>query len=145
MSCRCHSHHAQRQGVPVGSPRNWREATIVLVHGDRSTLVCPASLPARHHLTGLGVRLVELWHASRLDGDLEDLWFDFEGEGGYRPSRNACPPLHGPLLELGYLQLEKGRIEWEPEADVSCAYRVKGLTTIVAQDSPDRVILRTGH
>jgi hypothetical protein len=138
MSCQCHaraSHvhvHSERAPRP---PRQWREASITLVHGDRSALVRPASLPARHFRGALSVQLDDLWAAAHLPGDLLALAFDFLGEDGYRPSKNGWPPVPGPLLERGYLQLETGRVQWEESTELECSYHVKGVTMIIALDA----------
>jgi hypothetical protein len=112
----------------------WREATITLVRGDRSAVVRPASLPGRHFLGALSVQLDDLWAASHLPGDLRSLAFDFLAEDGYRLSGLGWPPVPGPLLERGYLQLETGRIEWEDSTELECSYRVKSVTTMIALD-----------
>ncbi|HEX8796927.1 MAG TPA: hypothetical protein VF765_38510 [Polyangiaceae bacterium] len=41
------------------------------------------------------------------------------------------------MLERAHLQLETGRLEWDTYDDVACAYRVKGLTMIVAYGADD--------
>ena len=89
-------------------------------------------LPARAIDGVLCVRLVDIWSATRLPGDLLSMTFDFLGEDGFRPSRHGSPPVGGKLLGRGYLQLESGRLEWETYEDMACAYRVKGLTMMVA-------------
>jgi hypothetical protein len=55
----------------------------------------------------------------------------------HRPSREGHPPISGKLLERAHLQLESGRLEWDTYDDVACAYRVKGLTMIVAYGPDD--------
>jgi hypothetical protein len=137
MTCRCHTHTTRRPDKPR-LQRRWREATITIVRGDRSAIVRPATLPARSIDGVLCVGLIDLWFAAQLPGDLLSLQFDFLGEDGFRPSRAGHPPISGKLLELAHLQLESGRLEWDTyEADVACAYRVKGLTMIVAYGAED--------
>ena len=136
MTCRCHSHAARRPEKPRAA-RHWREATVTLVRGGRSAVVRLATLPARSIDGVLCVRVVDLWSASQLPGDLLALRFDFLGEDGFRPSREGHPPLSGELLERAHLQLETGRLEWDTYDDVACAYRIKGLTMIVAYGPDD--------
>jgi len=138
MSCRCHGHHARpRVSLDVTRP-GWRTATVTIVCGGRSATVRPATLVARHELEGLGVRLVDIWSASHLTGDMTDLSFDLLGEGGYRATRNGLPALSGGLLSRGYLVLETGRVEWDSDAGLACGYRVKGLTMLIAQDAREQ-------
>jgi hypothetical protein len=137
MSCQCHAHasdlhESQRAPRPL---RHWRQATVTFVRGDRSAVVRPASLPARHVRGTLSVQLDHLWAAARLPGDLISLAFDFLGEDGYRPTRKGRPPVPGLLLDQGYLRLETGRIEWDETTELDCVYRVKGVTMIVALDA----------
>jgi hypothetical protein len=96
-----------------------------------------ATLPARS-IDGVPcVRLVDVWFAAQLPGDLLSLRFDFLGEDGFRPSRRGHPPISGKLLERAHLQLESGRLEWDTYDELACAYRVKGLTMIVAYGPDD--------
>ncbi len=132
MTCCCHAHQeAPRVVVPVQPRGDWRECTIRLVREDRSVIVRPATLATRNRLGVLAARLDELWLAAGLGDDLDSLEFDFVGRDGFSPSRRGHPRLAGGLLPLGYLKLESGRVEWEGDDAVSCAYRVKGLSTIV--------------
>lgn len=140
MTCRCHSHVARALEKPARQPRRWREATITVVRGGRSAIVRPATLPAKSMDGVLCVRLMDIWSASRLPGDLLSLTFDFLGKDGFRPTRHGYPPMNGKLLERGHLELETGRLEWDTYEDLACAYRVKGLTMMVAygaDDAPD--------
>jgi hypothetical protein len=134
MSCRCHEHHARCAPSSPARSLDWRHATTTVVFRDRAAVVRLANLRRGTHLGVRAVSLVDLWSAAQLAGDLDALTFDFVGEGGYRPSLNGCPPLAGTLLAHGHL-LETGRVEWAPEADLPCAYRVKGLTMLVATPS----------
>ncbi len=137
MTCRCHTHVTRRPDKPR-LQRHWRESKITIVRGGRSAIVRPATLPPRNVDGVLCVRLVDLWLAAQLPGDLLSLHFDFLGEDGFRPSREGHPPISGKLLELAHLELESGRLEWDTyEQDVACAYRVKGLTMIVALGPED--------
>ena len=137
MACRCHTHATRRPDKPR-LQRHWREATITIVRGNRSAIVRLATLPARSIDGVLCVRLLDLWSAAQLPGDLLSLRFDFLGEDGFRPSREGHPPNSGKLLDLAHLELESGRLEWDTyEQDVACAYRVKGLTMIVAYGPDD--------
>jgi hypothetical protein len=131
MTCRCHSHATRPPNKPRPQ-RHWREATITIVRGGRSAVVRPATLPARSTDGVLCVRLVDVWFAAQLPGDLLSLRFDFLGEDGFRPSRQGHPPISGKLIELAYLELESGRLEWDTYDEIACAYRVKGLTMIIA-------------
>jgi hypothetical protein len=137
MSCQCHA-HANRVLDPERAHRplrRWREATVTFVRGDRSAIVRPASLRARHIGEALSVQLDDLWAAARLRGELRSLAFDFLGEDGCRPTRKGWPPVPGLLLERGYLQLETGRVVWEETTELECSYRVKGVTMIIALDA----------
>ena len=134
MGCSCHRHDGQQGSDGVQVERDWRESTVVLVRRGKSATVHPAMLAARERFGGLTVRLDELWAASRLPGDFRDLLFDFMGAGGYRATRNGCSLLPGTLLVHGHLVLQTGRVEWDEEAGLTCKYRVKGLTMLVAYD-----------
>lgn len=133
MTCRCHSHVARPPAESACPSRHWRDATITVVRGGRAVVVRPATLPARSIDGALCVRLLDVWSAAQLPGDLLTLTFDFLGEDGFRPSRQGHPPISGKLLERAHLQLESGRLEWDTYDEVACAYRVKGLTMIIAQ------------
>lgn len=135
MTCRCQS-NLERPRAERARPRNWRDATITVVRGGRAAIVRLAMLPARKVDGALCVRLVDIWSAAQLPGDLLSLTFDFLGEDGYRPTRKGHPPISGKMLGQAHLQLESGRLEWDTYDDVACAYRVKGLTMIIAQ-APD--------
>jgi hypothetical protein len=133
MSCRCHLHanpEKQRRAAPPDP--HWRDAKLTLVLGTQAAVVRPAALAARFHGGALCVQLDDLWAASHLGGDLPSLAFDFVGRDGYRPSTRGHPRIAGWLLEHGYLQLETRDLEWEAPFEVECWYRVKGVTTIVA-------------
>ncbi len=134
MSCRCPSHYTQPASKPAQPRRNWREATVTIVRGGRSSVVRPVTLPTTFHTGELSVRLDELWIGSHLDGDLGDLRFDLVGADGFRPSRYGHPTLPGAMLTKGYLHIETGRVEWGSSGDLACAYRLKGLAMIVAFD-----------
>jgi hypothetical protein len=136
MTCRCHTHLERPHVQRARAARHWREAKITVVRGGRSTIVRLATLPARMVDGALCVRLVDIWSAAQLPGDLLSLTFDFLGEDGFRPSRHGHPPISGKLIDRAHLQLESGRLEWDTYDDVACAYRVKGLTMIVAH-APD--------
>jgi hypothetical protein len=116
--------------------RRWRKAVVTVVNGNRAAAVKLASLPKREHLGLAAIRLDDIWIAAGLADDLIDLRFDFVGEGGYRPSLHGCAPLAGSLLPHGHLLLESCRIEWDEETNLTCSYRVKGLTMIVAEPAP---------
>lgn len=136
MTCRCHSNEP-RPHEKARPRQHWREATVTIVRGGRSAIVRLAMLPARSIDGVLCVRLVDVWFAAQLPGDLLSLSFDFLGEDGFRPSRRGHPPISGKLLERANLQLETGRLEWDTYDDIACAYRVKGLTMIVAYGPED--------
>jgi hypothetical protein len=132
MTCRCHSHVARAQAESARPRRHWQNATITVVRGERAAVVRLATLPARSVDGALCVRLLDIWSAAQFPDDVLSLTFDFLGEDGFRPSRHGHPPISGTLLERAHLQLESGRLEWDTYDDVACAYRVKGLTMVVA-------------
>jgi hypothetical protein len=139
MSCHCHPRLVDRDDgepdVVVPDP-HWRTARVTLVQGNRSAVIRPSILPA-HHVDGvLTVRLDALWRAAQLPGDLLELSFDFMGRDGYRPTRHGYPPLAGILLASGNLELETRRLAWDLAEDFLCAYRVWGLTMIIAVQGP---------
>jgi len=132
MPCCCQPHpDAPHVVVPVEPRGDWRERTVRLVRGDRSAIVRPATLATRQPFGVLAARLDQVWLAAHLGDDLDALEFDFVGQDGFSPTRRGHPRLAGGLLSRGYLKLESGRVEWDGDENVSCAYRVKGLGAVV--------------
>jgi hypothetical protein len=82
----------------------------------------------------LAVRLVDIWEASHLPGELAQLTFDLVGEDGFRPSARGHPPIAGELLARGHLQLETGRVLWD-DPNMACAYCIKLLSAIIGVDA----------
>ncbi len=107
-------------------------STVTLVHGVRVQEIDVKRLRASRVQGLLTVRLDALWLDAGLPGDLCDLGFDFVGEGGFRASRNAMKPLPGELLAKCYLITRTRDLMWEPGVVVEPAYKVKGVTMIVA-------------
>lgn len=143
MACQCHEHHVFAVPSPAVTRPHWRTATVTLVRGGRSSVVRPAALETTRFRGVLAVRLDALWTAARLEGASGELRFDLVGEGGFRPTRRGHPTLPGPLLGKGCLLLHEGRVEWDTDAGLPCAYRVKGLVMMVAYDVEDATLEAT--
>jgi hypothetical protein len=77
------------------------------------------------------VCIADVWAASMLPGDLVDLVFDFIGEDGFRTSAR-CPPIEGAMLSYGYLHATRRDLRWD--LDLPCAYRVRSVAMIVADE-----------
>jgi hypothetical protein len=128
--CSCHHSHARRPYVRSAL----RRSSVTVVRGLSSVIVDLRRISSTLGRPDGGVRLDELWFASRLPGELIDLSFDFLGDDGFRASLHTGTELSGAHLAKGFINVASRDLFWEATAEFHCAFRVKGVSLIVAAD-----------
>jgi len=108
---------------------------VLVMRGSRASIVDLRRLYATNLNGARVVSLADVWVAAQLPGDLFALTFDFIDDGGSRASISGTPKLDNAAFVKGWLDLDTRELVWDPSAGVPEHWRVKGVSTIVAEDS----------
>jgi hypothetical protein len=105
------------------------------MRGSRASIVDLRRLYATNLNGARVVSLADVWVAAQLPGDLFALTFDFIDDGGSRASISGTPKLDNAAFVKGWLDLDTRELIWDESAGVPEHWRVKGVSTIVAEDN----------
>jgi hypothetical protein len=76
-----------------------------------------------------------LLEAGLEEEEIRSMRFDFESEGGFRPSQKGCDPLEGESLSLGYLDPESLALLWDDTLGLRGCYWVTQTAQILGEAS----------
>jgi hypothetical protein len=108
---------------------------VLVMRGSRASIVDLRRLYATN-LNGMRVvSLADVWVAAQLPGDLFALTFDFIDDGGSRASVSGRPKLDNAQFVKGWLDLDTREAVWDASTEVPPHFRVKGVSTILAEDT----------
>ena len=112
---------------------------MTMMRGECTATIDLATLATRPFDGEPYVCLADLWAASMLPGDVLDLAFDFVGEDGFRTSAR-CASIDGAMLPHGYLHASRRDLHWD--VALPCAYRVRGVAMILAEELRSSAVLQ---
>ena len=110
---------------------------ILVMRRSRASIVDLRRLYASAVLGRRVVSLADVWVAAQLPGDLFALTFDFLDDAGARASHAGSPKLESAQFVKGWLDLDTRELLWDESTGVPGHWRVKGVTTILADDVAD--------
>ena len=70
------------------------------------------------------VRLSDVWDSSRIDADRQNLFFEFVGSDGFKPSDRGCDDVPGTALDRGYINPMSRKLTWEESLGFYGCYSV---------------------
>lgn len=111
-----------------------RSAKVCVMRGARTATIDLGALASRRIGRGHFVCVADVWTASQLPGGLCDLVFDFVADDGFRPS-HAHPRVAGASLTRAFLHRGARDLVWEESLAMPCAFRVKRVALIVADEA----------
>ena len=113
---------------------------VLVMRGSRASIVDLRRLYATTLNGARVVSLADVWVAAELPGDLFALAFDFIDDDGTRASSAHSNGAGGPKLDNGqfvkaWIDLDTRDVIWDPAIRVPSQWHVKGVSTIVVEDT----------
>jgi hypothetical protein len=115
---------------------------VLVMRGSRASIVDLRRLYATNVNGARVVSLADVWVAAQLPGDLFALTFDFIDDGGARASQLGGAKLDNAEFVKGWLDLDTREAIWDEAAGIQAHWRIKGVSTIVAEDADLGAALR---
>lgn len=115
---------------------------VLVMRGSRASIVDLRRLYATNLNGARVVSLADIWVAAQLPGDLFALSFDFIDDDGVRASQGGNPKLENGQFVKGWLDLDSRDSVWDSVPDLPARWRMKGVSTIVVDDSEAEPIPR---
>jgi hypothetical protein len=108
---------------------------VLVMRGSRASIVDLRRLYATNLNGARVVSLADVWVAAQLPGDLFSLTFDFIDDDGARASQPASAKLDNGEFVKGWIDLDTRDLVWGEASNVAGHWRVKGVSTIVADET----------